>query len=151
MDGTPSHEEPNFRADRDGRLTPLDSHVRLAVPDRRDPPPLVRRSYSYDRGAGDTGLLFSCFQRDLAEGFEAVQRRLEGEAMAPYLMTRRGRILLRPSARRRLDRGPPGLMRRGAAGRSITTVTSRARPAASRTARGAAARCAGRSDIPPGR
>ncbi|WP_432022263.1 Dyp-type peroxidase [Streptomyces parvus] len=87
LDGTPSHEEPNFRADRDGRLTPLDSHVRLAVPDRRDPPPLVRRSYSYDRGAGDTGLLFSCFQRDLAEGFEAVQKRLEGEAMAPYLMT----------------------------------------------------------------
>jgi deferrochelatase/peroxidase EfeB len=87
LDGTPSHEEPNFRADRDGRLTPLDSHVRLAVPDRRDPPPLVRRSYSYDRGGGDTGLIFSCFQRDLAEGFEAVQKRLEGEAMAPYLMT----------------------------------------------------------------
>ncbi|WP_256095519.1 Dyp-type peroxidase [Streptomyces sp. EN23] len=87
LDGTPSHEEPNFRADRDGRLTPLDSHVRLAVPDRRNPPPLVRRSYSYDRGSGDTGLVFSCFQRDLAEGFETVQKRLEGEAMAPYLMT----------------------------------------------------------------
>ncbi|WP_406485082.1 hypothetical protein [Streptomyces sp. NBC_01563] len=36
--------------------------MRLATPDRRDPPP-VRRSYSYDRGDGDSGLIFSCFQR----------------------------------------------------------------------------------------
>ncbi|MFE7126348.1 Dyp-type peroxidase [Streptomyces sp. NPDC057617] len=90
LDGAPSDEEPNFAADPKGRLTPLDSHVRLAAPDRRNPPPLVRRSYSYDRGDGDTGLVFSCFQRDLAQGFEAVQKRLEGEAMAKYLLTTGG-------------------------------------------------------------
>ncbi|WP_326813335.1 Dyp-type peroxidase [Streptomyces scopuliridis] len=90
LDGAPVGEEPNFAADPKGRLTPLDSHVRLAAPDRRDPPPLVRRSYSYDRGDGDTGLVFSCFQRDLAKGFEAVQKRLEGEAMAKYLLTTGG-------------------------------------------------------------
>ncbi|MFE4537752.1 Dyp-type peroxidase [Streptomyces scopuliridis] len=90
LDGAPTDEEPNFAADPKGRFTPLDSHVRLAVPDRRDPPPLVRRSYSYDRGDGDTGLVFSCFQRDLAKGFEAVQKRLEGEAMAKYLLTTGG-------------------------------------------------------------
>ncbi|MFE2597051.1 Dyp-type peroxidase [Streptomyces sp. NPDC059396] len=90
LDGTPTDEEPNFAADPKGRLTPLDSHVRLAAPDRRNPPPLVRRSYSYDRGDGDTGLVFSCFQRDLAQGFEAVQKRLEGEAMAKYLLTTGG-------------------------------------------------------------
>ncbi|MFI2054522.1 Dyp-type peroxidase [Streptomyces purpureus] len=90
LDGTPIREEPNFAADPAGKLTPLDSHVRLAAPDRRNPPPIVRRSYSYDRGDGDTGLIFSCFQRDLAKGFEAVQKRLEGEAMAKYLLTTGG-------------------------------------------------------------
>lgn len=90
LDGAPTDEEPNFAADPKGRLTPLDSHVRLAAPDRRDPPPVVRRGYSYDRGDGDTGLVFSCFQHDLAKGFEAVQKRLEGEAMATYLLTTGG-------------------------------------------------------------
>ncbi|MER6999033.1 Dyp-type peroxidase [Streptomyces sp. NPDC000410] len=87
LDGTPDGEQPNLAADPDGNLTPLDSHVRLAAPDRRNPPPIVRRSYSYDRGNGDTGLIFSCFQRDLAKGFESVQKRLEGETMAKYLLT----------------------------------------------------------------
>ncbi|MFJ6438287.1 Dyp-type peroxidase [Streptomyces sp. NPDC091416] len=90
LDGTPSDEEPNFAADPKGKATPLDSHVRLAAPDRRNPPPVVRRSYSYDHGNGDTGLIFSCFQRDLAKGFEAVQKRLESEAMAKYLLTTGG-------------------------------------------------------------
>ncbi|MFC5802177.1 Dyp-type peroxidase [Streptomyces formicae] len=90
LDGAPADEDPNFAADPQGRLTPLDSHVRLAAPDRRNPPPLVRRSYSYDRGNGDNGLIFSCFQRDLAKGFESVQKRLEGEAMAKYMLTTGG-------------------------------------------------------------
>lgn len=90
LDGSPADEEPNFAADPQGKLTPLDSHVRLAAPERRNPPPIVRRSYSYDRGNGDTGLIFSCFQRDLAKGFEAVQRRLEGEALGKYLLTTGG-------------------------------------------------------------
>ncbi|MFE4177249.1 Dyp-type peroxidase [Streptomyces sp. NPDC056909] len=90
LDGAPRDEEPNFAADPKGRLTPLNAHVRLAAPDRRNPPPLVRRSYTYDRGNGDTGLIFSCFQRDLVRGFEAVQKRLEGEAMAKYILTTGG-------------------------------------------------------------
>ncbi|MFC8827588.1 Dyp-type peroxidase [Streptomyces sp. NPDC057137] len=90
LDGTPTAEEPNFAADPKGRRTPLDSHVRLAAPDRRNPPPLVRRSYSYDRGDGDTGIIFSCYQRDLVQGFEAVQKRLEGEALAKYVLTTGG-------------------------------------------------------------
>ncbi|MGW0939734.1 Dyp-type peroxidase [Streptomyces sp. NPDC002666] len=87
LDGTPNGEQPNFAADPNGKVTPLDSHVRLAAPDRRSPPPIVRRGYSYDRGNGDTGLIFSCFQRDLTKGFEAVQKRLKGEAMAKYVLT----------------------------------------------------------------
>lgn len=87
LDGTPSDERPVFAADPHGRTTPLDSHVRRAAPDRRHPPPLVRRSYNYRRGADDQGLIFCCFQRDLAKGFEAVQHRLRGEALAKYTLT----------------------------------------------------------------
>ncbi|WP_344015861.1 hypothetical protein [Streptomyces thermospinosisporus] len=87
LDGTPSDERPVFTADPHGRTTPLDSHVRRAAPDRRRPPPLVRRSYNYRRGADDQGLIFCCFQRDLAKGFEAVQHRLRGEALAKYTLT----------------------------------------------------------------
>ncbi|SCK54095.1 Tat-translocated enzyme [Streptomyces sp. ScaeMP-e48] len=90
LDGTPGEEQPNFAADPHGKATPLDSHVRLAAPDRRNPPPMVRRSYSYDRGDGDSGLIFSCFQRDLVQGFETVQRRLEGESLAQYVLTTGG-------------------------------------------------------------
>ncbi|WP_229701344.1 Dyp-type peroxidase [Streptomyces camponoticapitis] len=90
LDGASVGEEPNFAADPKGRQTPLDSHVRLAAPDRRNPPPIVRRSYSYDRGDGDAGIIFNCYQRDLAKGFEAVQKRLEGEALAKYVLTTGG-------------------------------------------------------------
>ncbi|MBK3583673.1 Dyp-type peroxidase [Streptomyces microflavus] len=90
LDGTPGEEQPNFAADPHGKATPLDSHVRLAAPDRRNPPPMVRRSYSYDRGDGDSGLIFSCFQKDLVQGFETVQRRLEGESLAQYVLTTGG-------------------------------------------------------------
>ncbi|WP_434093564.1 Dyp-type peroxidase [Streptomyces bacillaris] len=90
LDGTPEEEQPNFAADPHGKATPLDSHVRLAAPDRRNPPPMVRRSYSYDRADGDSGLIFSCFQRDLVQGFETVQRRLEGESLAKYVLTTGG-------------------------------------------------------------
>ncbi|BFO19106.1 hypothetical protein SHKM778_54940 [Streptomyces sp. KM77-8] len=32
-------------------------------------------------------MIFCCFQRDLEKGFEAVQQRLRGEAMAKYTLT----------------------------------------------------------------
>ncbi|MGQ4479330.1 Dyp-type peroxidase [Streptomyces sp. SAS_276] len=87
LDGTPRTEQPVFAADPLGKITPLDSHVRRAAPDRRNPPPLVRRGYNYHHSDDDQGLIFSCFQRDLAQGFEAVQHRLQGEAMAKYNLT----------------------------------------------------------------
>jgi deferrochelatase/peroxidase EfeB len=90
LDGTPSTERVTFAADPHGRITPLDSHVRRAAPNPRNPPPIVRRSYNYHRGTDDQGLIFSCFQSDLEKGFEAVQRRLQGEAMAKYTLTTGG-------------------------------------------------------------
>lgn len=87
LDGTPRNERPAFTTDPQGKITPLDAHVRRAAPDRRNPPPMVRRGYNYRRGTSDQGLIFSCFQRDLEKGFEAVQHRLQGEAMAKYTLT----------------------------------------------------------------
>ncbi|MFI6567075.1 Dyp-type peroxidase [Streptomyces sp. NPDC050534] len=87
LDGTPADERAVFASDPQGKITPLDAHVRRATPDRRHPPPLVRRGYNYHRSTDDQGLIFSCFQRDLAQGFEAVQKRLQDEAMAKYILT----------------------------------------------------------------
>ncbi|MEW2615041.1 Dyp-type peroxidase [Streptomyces sp. NPDC047880] len=90
LDGTPGTDRAAFATDPHGSITPLDSHVRRAAPNPRIPPPMVRRSYNYDRGPDDQGLIFSCFQGDLEKGFEAVQHRLQGEAMAKYTLTTGG-------------------------------------------------------------
>ncbi|GAA2248098.1 Dyp-type peroxidase [Streptomyces indiaensis] len=90
LDGTPSTERAIFATDPHGKITPLDAHVRRAAPNPRTPPPMVRRSYNYHRAPDDQGLIFSCFQSDLEKGFEAVQRRLQGEAMSRYTLTTGG-------------------------------------------------------------
>ncbi|GAA2230048.1 MULTISPECIES: hypothetical protein [Streptomyces] len=59
---------------------------------------MVRRSYNYERGPDDQGLIFSCFQGVLEKGFEAVQRRLQGEAMAKYTLTTGGGYFFVPPA-----------------------------------------------------
>lgn len=82
LDGTPSDERPVFAADPQDKITPLDAHVRRAAPDRHNLLPMVRRIYNYQRNHDDQGLIFCCFQGDLEKGFEVVQRRLQGEAMA---------------------------------------------------------------------
>jgi deferrochelatase/peroxidase EfeB len=92
--GGRAHEEPDFAADPDGKVTPLDSHVRRADPRTAGAaaPRLVRRSWSYQAGAAeggrpDEGLLFMAYQGDLETGFLSVQRRLAGQALDRYLLT----------------------------------------------------------------
>ncbi|WP_460038296.1 Dyp-type peroxidase [Streptomyces cavourensis] len=99
LDGTPGEEQPNFAADPHGKATPLDSHVRLAAPDRRNLPLIVRRSYSYDRGGGDSGLIFSCFP-------EGPGPRLRGGTGAPG--GREPGEIYPDHGRRLLLRPPPG-------------------------------------------
>ena len=91
--GKREDQVPNFAADPDGRITPLDAHIRRANP--RTPEAetnrILRRSYSYRRGkdaAGqpDEGLVFICFQQDLERGFATIQRRLRGEALEKYVL-----------------------------------------------------------------
>ncbi len=107
LDGTAPSGEPKFGADPRGELTPLESHVRLANPRTGPPPPMLRRGYSFQGGMAGTGraeagLLFIAYQRDLEEGFAAVQRRLAGERLGRYVLTvGGGYFFVPPPARRR--------------------------------------------------
>jgi deferrochelatase/peroxidase EfeB len=86
------HDAPDYAADPKGQRVPLTAHIRLANPrtSATEANRILRRGYNYSRGVTDAGqldmgLLFVCFQADLAAGFLSVQSRLNGERLEEYI------------------------------------------------------------------
>jgi deferrochelatase/peroxidase EfeB len=92
LDGTGEFDAPNYRADPNGHVIPLDAHMRLANPDtpQTDNQRLLRRSYNYDLGTDQHGNLqaghiFIAYQQDVERQFATVQRRLIDEPLVDYV------------------------------------------------------------------
>ena len=86
------HEDPSFTGSPSDTETAADAHIRLANPrvGSSEENRILRRGFSYTRdfdGAGqlDQGLAFVSYQRSLAKGFVAVQKRLEKEPLEEYI------------------------------------------------------------------
>ena len=120
LDGEVELDEPDYAADPDGAITPLDAHIRLANP--RTPETedslLFRRGINFSRGFDgdghlDQGLAFVSFQRRLQQ-FLDVQARLAGEPLEEYIEPQGGGFYLAlPGVDRRPRRLPRPGPRRG--------------------------------------
>ena len=90
--------DPIYTNDPQGLLTALNSHIRLAnpqTPETAATSTILRRSYDIeqspltDGGAPSWATRSSCFQREL-DTYIAMQTRLEGELLVPYITPRGG-------------------------------------------------------------
>jgi len=96
LDGDAELDVPDYDADPDGALTPLDAHIRLANPrtTKTDDDLLFRRGLNFSRGFDrdgllDQGLAFASFQRRMSQ-FLNTQERLAGEPLEEYIRPQGG-------------------------------------------------------------
>jgi deferrochelatase/peroxidase EfeB len=92
LDGSSEFDTPNYKADPNGYVIPLDSHIRLANPRTTQTANqrLIRRSYNYDLGVDlngnlQAGHIFIAYQQDVERQFETVQKRLINEPLVDYV------------------------------------------------------------------
>jgi len=94
MDGINEHDEPNFKNDANGKVTPLDSHIRLSNPrngEQSERERILRRGYNFmdgldEVGRMNAGLMFICFNRNFQTQFESIQNRLANAKQLDQLM-----------------------------------------------------------------
>ncbi|MEC0228361.1 iron uptake transporter deferrochelatase/peroxidase subunit [Paenibacillus alba] len=84
LDAHGEFDQPNFAGDAEGKVTALDSHIRLSNPragESSERERILRRGYNFmdnldDVGRINAGLLFVCFNRNIQTQFEVIQKRL---------------------------------------------------------------------------
>lgn len=94
MDGRAESDIPQFAADAEGKVTPMDSHIRLSNPrtgENSERERILRRGYNFMEnldsvGRMNAGLLFVCFNRNLQTQFESIQRRLTNPKMPDQML-----------------------------------------------------------------
>jgi deferrochelatase/peroxidase EfeB len=96
LDGTRETDVPDFAADPEGTVTPLDAHIRLANPrtPATDGDLIFRKGISFSRGFDasgrlDQGLAFVSYQRRMSQ-FLNTQARLSGEPLEEYIQPQGG-------------------------------------------------------------
>ena len=93
MDGKKEGDTADFAKDPDGKITPKDSHMRLANPPRSGvhektpalPPRLQLLARPRRQRPARRRPDFICYQANLADGFIFVQNLLNGEPLEEYI------------------------------------------------------------------